>query len=186
MVAWSDLLVPTALSAVFIFFASFLVHMVIKWHNPDYKKLANEDEVRAAIKKGAPTPGEYVFPHCKDAKAMQDPAMMQKFVEGPNAMMWIRAAGPVQLGPFLMKWFVYTLVVGFLCAYFARFTLPAGADYMKVFHVVGMAAWLAYSWQAPADSIWKGKPWASTFRYMIDGLVYALVTAGTFGWLWPK
>jgi hypothetical protein len=186
MVAWSDLFLPIALSTVFVFFASSIVHMVLKWHNPDYHKLSNEDEVRAVIRKGAPQPGEYVIPMCKDAKDMQDPAMVQKFAEGPNLSMWIRKPGKVELGPFLMKWVVYTLVVSCLCAYFARFTVGANADYMRVFHVVGMAAWLAYSWQGPADSIWKGKPWISTFRYMIDGLFYALVTAGTFGWLWPK
>ncbi len=185
-VAWSSLLLPIGLSAVFVFFASFLVHMVLQWHNPDYRGLSNEDEVRAAIRKGSPTPGEYVIPYCKDPKAMQDPATVQRYAEGPNLMMWIRPAGTIKLGPFLGKWFVYALVVSFLCAYFARFTVGAGEDYMKVFHVVGMAGWLAYAWQGPADSIWKGKPWISTFRYMIDGLVYALVTAGTFGWLWPK
>jgi len=25
-----------------------------------------------------------------------------------------------------------------------------------------------------------------TIKEMIDGLVYALLTAGTFGWLWPR
>jgi hypothetical protein len=186
MVVLSDLLLPIALSAVFIFFASFIVHMVLKWHNPDYKKLSNEDEIRAVIRKGAPQAGEYVIPHCADSKQMQEPAMVQKYAEGPNLMMWVRAPGKIELGPFLMKWVVYTLVVSFLCAYLASFTVARGADYMTVFRVVGMAAWLAYSWQAPADSIWKGKPWISTFRYMIDGLAYALITAGTFAWLWPK
>ncbi len=57
---------------------------------------------------------------------------------------------------------------------------------MRVFRVVAMSGWLAYSWQGPSDSIWKGKPWSSTFREMVDGLVYALITAGTFGWLWPR
>jgi hypothetical protein len=177
---------PIALSTVFVFIASSVIHMVLKWHNADYRKLPNEDEVRAAIRKGAPTPGQYIMPHCMEGKDMQKPEMMRKFEEGPNGVLYLRQAGKPQLGPFLMKWVLYTLVVSLLCAYVARFTVKPGDDYMTVFHVVGMAGWLAYCWQGPADSIWKGKPWVSTFRDMADGLVYALLTAGTFGWLWPR
>jgi hypothetical protein len=25
-----------------------------------------------------------------------------------------------------------------------------------------------------------------TIKHVIDGLIYGLLTAGTFGWLWPK
>jgi hypothetical protein len=28
--------------------------------------------------------------------------------------------------------------------------------------------------------------WSATLKNMFDGLLYALVTAGTFGWLWPR
>jgi hypothetical protein len=34
-------------------------------------------------------------------------------------------------------------------------------------------------------SIWWGRKWSTTIRNTIDGLVYALLTGGTFGWLWP-
>lgn len=185
-VAWSDLLLPIALSAVFVFFASSIIHMVLKWHSPDYRKLPNEDEARAAIRKGAPGPGQYILPHCKDSKEMASPEMARKYEEGPIAVLYLKKAGKISLGPFLMKWFLYSLVVSALCAYMAGFMLLPGADYLRVFRVVGMAAWLAYSWQGPAESIWKGKPWSLTIREMVDGLVYALVTAGTFAWLWPR
>ena len=36
------------------------------------------------------------------------------------------------------------------------------------------------------NSIWKGVRWGTTFKYVVDGIVYGLVTGGTFGWLWPK
>jgi hypothetical protein len=66
---------PIAVSAVLVFIASSLVHMVFKWHNVDYRKLANEDEVRAAIRSGSPaTPGEYMIPHCLDGKDFKNPA----------------------------------------------------------------------------------------------------------------
>jgi len=37
-----------------------------------------------------------------------------------------------------------------------------------------------------SNGIWKGQTWSVTFKEVVDGLVYALLTAGTFGWLWPR
>ena len=65
-----ELWLPIVLTAVFIFIASSLIHMVFKWHNSDYKKLSNEDEVAAAIRAGNHAPGQYVLPHCMDMKEM--------------------------------------------------------------------------------------------------------------------
>jgi hypothetical protein len=186
MVPWSDLLLPSVIAAVLVFIASSLIHMVVKWHQPEHKALANEDEVRAAIRKGAPVPGTYVVPYCRDGKEMAAPEMQKKFAEGPNAVMYVRENGAVQLGPFLGKWFVYTLIVSLLAGYVARATVPPGAEYLQVFQVIGISAWLAYAWAIPSDSIWMGKRWSSTLLYMFDGLIYAALTAGAFAWQWPE
>jgi hypothetical protein len=186
MVAWSTLLLPALLSTVLVFIASSVIHMALKLHNPDYKKLANEDEVRAAIRKGTPAPGQYIVPHCVEGKDASSPEMLKKFEEGPNALVYVRANGGFKLGPFLGKWVLYSFIVSLLTAYVARTVLPAGTDYLKVFQVVGASAWLAYAWGGISDSIWKGKPWIVSFRGLGDGLVYAALTAGAYGWLWPK
>jgi hypothetical protein len=186
MVAWSQLILPILISAVLVFIGSTVIHVVIKWHNPDYKKLPNEDEVRAAIRKGSPAPAQYIFPHCLEGKDKNSPEMQQKFRDGPVGVMFIRPSGDIKMGAFLGAWFLYTVVIGILAGYSAQMTVAPGADYMRVFRIVGTAAWLAYAWQAPADSIWKGVPWSSTVKTIIDGLVYALLTAGTFAWLWPR
>jgi hypothetical protein len=34
--------------------------------------------------------------------------------------------------------------------------------------------------------VWMGRSKSVTLVGTIDALVYGLVTAGTFGWLWPK
>lgn len=185
MVEWSAILLPALVATVLVFVASSVIHMVLKLHNPDYLKLANEDEVRAAIRKGAPGPGQYVMPHNLDPKALATPEYQAKLQEGPNAILYVGRKGPVQLGPFLGKWIAYSLVVSLIVGYVARATMPAGAPYLDFFQIAGLSAWLAYSWQGPSDSIWKHKPWRITFRGMFDGLVYALLTAGSFAWLWP-
>ena len=186
MVPWSALLLPALVASVLIFIASSLIHMVFRWHQSEYKTLPNEDEVRAAINKSRPVPGKYVMPFCKDGKEMASPEMQRKYTEGPNVVMFVRENGAVQLGPFLGKWFAYTLVVSLLVGYLARATLAPGAEYLQVFQVVGAAAWFAYAWAIPSDSIWMGKRWSATLIYMLDGLIYAALTAGAFAWLWPK
>jgi hypothetical protein len=36
-----------------------------------------------------------------------------------------------------------------------------------------------------SNGIWKGQPWSNVIKEVVDGLVYALLTAGTFACLWP-
>jgi len=186
MVPWSALLLPALVSAVLVFIASSLIHMVIRWHRSEYKTFPNEDEVRAAVGRSAPVPGKYVVPFCDDGKEMATPEMQRKYTEGPNVVMYVRENGVVQLGPFLGKWFLYSLVVSLAVGYLTRATTAPGDPYLEVFQVSGVAAWLAYAWAIPSDSIWIGKRWSSTFTYMLDGLVYAALTAGAFAWLWPE
>jgi len=78
------------------------------------------------------------------------------------------------------------LVISVCIAYVACHTTPAGSDYMTVFGIVGAVGFLAYAAGVVPASIWMGKPWAITWKEVFDGLLYGLVTAGTFGWLWPR
>ena len=34
--------------------------------------------------------------------------------------------------------------------------------------------------------IWYRRSLLTTIKSSVDGLIYALLTAGTFGWLWPR
>lgn len=183
MVAFASLIVPIALSVVLVYVASSLIHMVFKWHNPDYRKLPDEPAARLALK--GLSAGQFIVPHCIDPKHMSDPDMKRRLEEGPNLVIYSRAPGPLKLGPFLGQWVLYLFAVACLLAYIARAVLPPGTEYLKVFQVVGATAWLAHSWSFPADSIWKGKPWSSTARHFLDGLIYAALTAGAFAWRWP-
>ena len=37
----------------------------------------------------------------------------------------------------------------------------------------------------PQISIWYKKNWTTTLKSVFDGLIYALLIGGVFGWLWP-
>jgi hypothetical protein len=177
---------PIVLSAVLVFVVSAIIHMALKYHNRDYTKLPNEDAVRAALRTGTPEPRQYIIPYCPDPKEMESPEMQQKFIEGPVGVLNLRRPGPPTMGPMLLQWFLFILVVSFFIAYLAAHTLAAGAPYLEVFRVVGAAGFLAYAaGQVPA-AIWMGKPWSVAWKEVFDGLIYGLVTAGTFGWLWPR
>jgi hypothetical protein len=186
MVPLGSLLPPIVLSAVLVFIASSIIHMMLKYHNKDYSPLPNEDAIRAAIRAGSPAPGQYIIPYCSDMKAMEKPEVKQKYIEGPVGVLNLMAPGLPKMGKYLSQWFVFILVVSFFVAYIAAHSIPAGARYLEVFRVVGAVGFLAYAaGQLPA-AIWMGKPWKVAWKEAFDGLVYGLVTAGTFGWLWPR
>ncbi len=186
MVTVGALWLPILLSAVLVFIASSIMHMVLKYHSIDYRQLPNEDAVRAALRGGNPAPGQYVTPHVKDMKELEQPEVKQKFSDGPVAVLYLKRPGPVSMGPQLGQWFGFGLVVSFFVAYVTGAALPAGTPYLAVFRIAGATAFLAYAaGQVPA-AIWMGKPWSVAWKEVMDGLVYGLVTAGTFGWLWPR
>jgi len=173
MVTVAQLWLPILLSSVFVFFASSILHMVLKfWHMPDSSGFSNEDEVGAAIRKGSTGAGMYMIPYCKP-EAMKEQATQDKFKQGPVGMILLRRPGMMNMGVFLGQWFAFCLIVSVFCAY------------IQVFRVIGTAGFLAYGLGSVPNAIWWGHPWKSQIKHVIDGLVYALLTAGTFGWLWP-
>jgi hypothetical protein len=186
MVSLGSLWLPILLSTVLVFIVSAIIHMVLKYHNKDYTRLPNEDAVRAAIRSGNAAPAQYVVPYCSDMKDMEKPEMKQKYAEGPVAVINLMRPGVPRMGKYLIQWFIFSLVVSFFVAYVAGSAIPPGTRYLHVFRIVGATAFLAYAaGQVPA-AIWMGKPWKVAWKEVFDGLVYGLVTAGTFGWLWPR
>lgn len=182
-----QLWLPILLSAVFVFLASSVIHMALKWHNSEYRQLPSEDVIRDAFQKADPAPGQYVVPWCMDPKERESEATRHKYEQGPVALIWLMPKGMPNMGKSLGLWFVFNLVLAFFVAYLAGHVLPTGPHmYLKVFRVVGAAAFMAHGLGQISGSIWMGKPWSATAKDLLDSLIYALLTAGTFGWLWPK
>ncbi len=182
----TSLWLPILLSAIFVFVASSLIHMVIKWHNSDYRPFPNEAEVMEAIRKGAPAPGQYVFPHCADHRDLGKPEMRKKFEDGPMGLVYLARPGLPNMGKSLGTWFLLNLAVSFCAAYLTSRTVAPGTPYLQVFRVAGTVTFLAYAVGTIPGSIWMGKPWRVTIKEVADALIFGLVTAGAFGWLWPR
>jgi len=184
-IALPSLWLPILLSAVCVFAASSFIHMVVKWHASDYQPLPNEEEVRAAIRKGSPAPGQYVLPHCGDMKDLAKPEVQQKFVDGPVAMLMVSPNGLPAMGSALAKWFLFALLVAFMAAYIASRSLVPGTHYLQVFRLVSVVSFLAYGFGGIPNAIWMGKPWSTVAKDLADSLLYGLLSGGVFGWLWP-
>jgi hypothetical protein len=90
------------------------------------------------------------------------------------------------MGKSLILWFLYSVVISIFAAYVAGRAVPAGTDYLHVFRFAGVTAFLGYSGALWQSSIWYNRSWTTTIKSTIDGLLYGLLTAGTFGWLWPR
>lgn len=181
----TDLWLPILLSAVAVFFISSVIHMALKYHLKDYAQVPDEEGMLAPMRDGKIPPGSYVFPYCVDFKEFQEEPMQKKLREGPVGFMTIRGNGDWNMGKSLVQWFVFCVVLGVFIAYASSLALVSGDDFGRVFRVVSTIAFLAYAGCAPADSIWKAQSWATTCRFLFDGLMYGLGTGAVFAWLWP-
>jgi hypothetical protein len=185
MVSLTALWLPIVLAAVIVFIASSIMHAVLTYHQSDCKQIPDEENVRAAMRTAGVKPGYYHFPYANH-KEMKSPAVVEKFKQGSVGLMTVLPSGPPAMGKYLVSWFSYCLIIGFFVAYLTGRTLAPGEHYLVVFRVAGTAAFLAYGLGQLSNSIWKGQPWGMTIKEVVDGLIYGLLTAGTFGWLWPR
>lgn len=185
MVSVLSLWLPILLSAVAVFVVSSIIHMVLPYHRSDFSKLPDEDGVREALKKFAIPPGDYVIPYAGSSEAMRSEEYQRKAKEGPVAIMTVWPNGPPAMGASLAQWFVYCLVISVFAGYLAGAALGPGTSYLEVFRFAGTTAFAGYALALIQNSIWFKRNWSATMKSVFDGLIYALVTAGFFGWLWP-
>lgn len=176
---------PILLGALLAWIASSLVHMLLKYHNGDYQELDNEDEVASAIRNGSPAKGVHSIPYCVDMKKMGEDAMQKKFADGPVAFVTIFDNGMPNMPKLIGQQILYFLIGCFLIAYCAALMLAPGADYLDVFRFVSAVAFLAFGWGQVPFAIWYGHKWSTCAKYLLDALIYALIVAGVFAWLWP-
>jgi hypothetical protein len=186
MTELNALWIPILLSAVIVFLASSVIHMVSPWHKGDYSKVPNEDRVMEALRPFSIPPGDYMVPRPSSMQDMRSPEFAEKMTNGPVMVLTVMQNGPTPMGRNLILWFVYCGVIGVFAAYVAGRALPVGAAYLRVFRFAGVTAFVGYSLALWQMSIWYRRAWSTTIKSTVDGLIYALLTAGTFGWLWPR
>lgn len=181
-----QLWLPIVVAAAFCFFASALIWMVAPHHKTEFAAPPSQDELADLLRRGGVKPGSYYFPHAdrtdKDAFA----AAMKKAEQGPAGVLYVRPSGPFHMGKTMGQQFGFFLLVSFFVAYLAHHAVPDGSSYLRVFQVAGTAAFMANWLGTIPESIWFARPWRNQMMQLVDALVYTGITAGVFGWLWPR
>jgi hypothetical protein len=185
VVPLTALWLPILVSALFVFVASFVIHMVLPYHRGDYRKVQEESAVQDALRRFGIAPGDYMLPAPSGPQSMRSPEFIEKMTKGPVMLMTVLPSGPPGMARNLVQWFGYCVVVGVFVAYLTGRALPPGSAYLEVFRFAGCTAFIGYALALWQNTIWYRRAWTTTFKSTVDGLIYGMLTAGVFGWLWP-
>jgi len=185
MVPITALWLPILLSAVLVFLASSIIHMLLRYHSGDLKKLPSEDRIGQAFREANVPPGDYVIPHAGSGKEWSSPEFAEKMRRGPVATMTVRPSRTWAMGPTFLQWFLFSVLVSVFAAYLTGRAVPPGGEYLEVFRFAGTVTFVGYCLALWGDSVWFGRKWSTVMKYSLDALIYGLLVGGVFGWLWP-
>src|SRR4029453_3495525 len=184
MVSLTSLCLPILLSAVAVFIASSIIHMVLPYHRGDYKKVPQEDAVMDALRKFGIPAGDYMMPRAESGAAMKSPEFKEKLARGPVALITV-ITGDMGMGRRLLQWFVYLIVVSTFAGYVASRALGPGAAGASVCRFASTVAFVGYGLGLWQNSICYSRSWVTTLKSNFDSLIYAFLTGWIFAWLWP-
>jgi hypothetical protein len=186
MLSIAALWLPILVSSVVVFLASTVIHMMLPYHRSDWAKVPDEDGLQEALRKFKLPPGDYMIPCAGGPEGMKSPEHKERLAKGPVVVMTVFGKDATNMGASLVQWFLYLVLVSFLAAYVTSRAVGPDAHYLHVFRFAGATSFIAYSIALWQNSIWYKQKWSTTLKNTIDGLVYGLLTAGCFGWLWPR
>lgn len=175
-----SLIIPIVISAVALFFASFLSWMVLQLHKQDWVKLAQEDKFMEAVRGCDISPGSYMFPGCNSMEEMKSEEYVRKEQAGPHGVMTV--FGPVSMGRNLGLTFVYFLVASFCLAYLTTLAVKPGADFMKVFRFVSTAGFLTFFAAIVPHAVWFK---CRIVGHLIESIAFAAIIGAIFAAMWP-
>ena len=124
-----------------------------------------------------------MFPYCASSKDMKTEELKQRWEAGPYGTLCLWP-GKWSMGLNLVWIFVFYLVVGIFVGYLTRLACDPGAEYMTVFRVAGTAAIMAHTLGSFPHAIWFRTPSRAILSNLADGIVFGLLTAGSFAALW--
>lgn len=181
MVSLTSLWLPILVSAVALFFLSFLSWMVLPHHKSDWKGVPDDQAFRDALNGLNIPPGNYMFPYAETSAEMQSAEFLERQRQGPNGTLQLWE-GLNSMSRNLVMQFLYLLGSAFCLAYLGTLGLASGADFMAVFRFMGTAGILMFTAGSIPHAIWF------KFRlpgYLVDGLLNGLAVGLIFASLWP-
>lgn len=184
-VALLDLWLPIVCATAVVWIFSFIFWAASPWHKPDVNPLPDQDGFDGAVAGFDLKPGFYMTPCTHDSKEWKEQAFIDRYNRGPWMTLNVFPGKP-SMGKNMVLTVLTFLCVSVLVAYLATLGVRAGAEYMHVFRFVAVAAGLGYIFGGIPNDIWFAKPRRWFVTGVIDAVVYALVTAGFFAWMWPE
>jgi len=172
MLFLAALWLPILLSAVFVFIASSIMHMVLPYHKSDCRKLPDEDKLMATLRDAGLQRG-HVYVSLLRSQRHEISRHAGKYKQGPIGMMTVFPPGP----PRSAKVSGHVVCVlrdhRYRCCVCHRARAPSGGGttaslFWAVFQVAGTAAFLAYGLANLSNGIWKGQPWSMTIKEVVD------------------
>ena len=179
-----ELWLPILLASLAVYITGNILYMVLPHHRKDFQPLPDEDALRTAIAAQNLPRAAYAIPHAASKEDWKNKEKQEKFRTGPVGILTIGRPGTSMTRQLIQHVF-YVFAVS-ICVAYVSFAALGGGDleYLKVFQITGTVSFLAHGSAHFLHSIWFHQPWGTTVRNTIDALVYALLTAGFFGWLW--
>ena len=153
MVSLAALWMPILLSAVLVFVASSIIHMVLGYHASDLRTFPSEDAVLAALRPFDLAPGDYAAPRPQSTAEAGSPEFKARLDRGPRVLLTVMSRS-TSMGRSLALWFLYLLVVSLFAGYVASVALGPDAPYLEVFRVTSTVAFAGY-----VLALWQGVVW---------------------------
>ncbi len=180
-----ELWLPIVVSAVACFAVSALAWTVLPHHRGEWRRLPTEAVVLEALRQHAPHPGLYAVPYTMGAD-LNRADLKLALEKGPVGFLTIRENGAPKRALMYLQTLVFFTATSTLCGFVAWHAgLRYGAPPRLVFEIVGAVAAMTHTLGSVQESVWFGRPWKSWFKQLTDGLVFAVITAGVFSWMWP-
>jgi len=171
---------PIVVTAVVLFFASFVAWMILPHHFGDRSKLDKENEFMDHLRDLNVQPGNYLFPYAASGKEMGSQEHQKRYAKGPRGT--INIYSMPNTGANLFCTLLFFLVTATIIGYVAWEALegwdPAKVTFLKVFQIVGAVGVLTYSSAGILNGIWFKKKLVTD---IVDGIVYGIITGLIFG-----
>lgn len=180
-----QLWLPILVSTVLVFVVSAILWMLTPIHKNDYKNPGDkEGGIQSAFASASLEPGVYFIPSAMCGKG-PDAKEKAKTATGPFVSFTVLPEKP-NFGYSLILWFINSLLVSALVGYVTTHTLLPDTAYLRVFQAAGAVATLAYCGYLLPLVAWHSLPLKQLPGKIFDGLVYSLLTAGSFAAFWPS
>ena len=187
----ASLIFPAVIAGVAVFFGSFLIWVVSKWHQEDFKPLPDEKGFLDAVKAHDLPRGFYMWP-LDTPEAMKTEAFKERWAKGPWGTINIRGT------PKYSRNLLLALLVNITMAFGTAVVIGMVLDGVKlesgtlitcpwcqIFTPALIMGIGAYGLGSLCNDIFFGKQPRFMMTTILDGVILGGIQALFLMWLWP-